>query len=340
MDRVLHAMAVFTRVAQMGSFTAAADVLGITAASVSTLMGQLEARLKVTLIQRSTRSMRLTSEGVQYLEHCNRVLGDIEDMERLLNGAGDFPRGRLAVDINQEVAQIILPSILAFRARYPEVDLRIGIGGDYEGLIGNAVDCAIVVGNLADSSLRCRQLGSLQAVTVASPDYLERRGVPRSIDALRNHDVVHYTSRRFGTPRPLRFASDGNETSLKVPESVCVNDAETVMRYVVAGGGIAQVSESAAARYLGSGQLVEVLAGNRPAAPPVSVLFANRRHMLMSVRVFIDWVDLQLRQSLYHREAPRTHTADLENATCPDWQAVRAASIERVPRQQSARSSA
>ncbi|MGF6553043.1 LysR family transcriptional regulator [Paraburkholderia youngii] len=336
MDRVLHAMSVFTRVAQMGSFTAAADVLGITAASVSTLMRQLEARLKVTLIQRSTRSMRLTNEGVQYLDHCNRVLGEIEDMERLLNGAGDFARGCLAVDINQEVAQIILPSILEFRGRYPEVDLRIGIGGDYEGLIGNAVDCAIVVGNLSDSSLHCRQLGSLQAVTVASPDYLKRRGVPYSVDALRHHDVVHYTSKRFGTPRPLRFALDGNETSLKMPEKVCVNDAETVMRYVVAGGGIAQVSESAAGRYLGSGQLVEVLVGNRPAPLPISVLYANRRHMLMSVRVFIDWVDLQLRQNVCLREAPRKYTAGLDNARCSDWEAVRAATFERTAHHQTA----
>jgi LysR family transcriptional regulator, regulator for bpeEF and oprC len=294
MDRVLHAMSVFTHVVRLGSFTAAADALGVTAASTSTLVRQLEARLNVTLLQRSTRSMRLTTEGDQYYEHCLRILGEIADMEHSLGDAGKIARGKLSVDVDQEVAPLLLPLVAEFRVRYPEVDLQIGIGGDSDGLIGNGVDCAIVVGNLSDSSLRSRRIGTYHSITVASPRYLRKMGVPHNIDALRNHDFIHFIPKRFGMARHPRFSTEHNEITLRIPERISVNDASAVINYATSGLGLAQVCRSMSASEVRCGGLVEVLQDFRPRPLPIAVLYSDRRHMPMSVRAFIDWVSSKL----------------------------------------------
>ncbi|WP_430231305.1 LysR family transcriptional regulator [Paraburkholderia tropica] len=297
MDRVLHAMSVFTHVARMGSFTAAAEALGVTAASTSTVVRQLEARLNVTLLQRSTRSMRLTTEGTQYYEHCLRVLGDIDDMERHLKGSSVIPRGRISINVAEEIAHTIVPPIGDFLAHYPTVDLRIGIEGDPLGIIDKGVDCAIVVGNLANSSLRSRTVGSCQAATVASPDYLRAHGVPRSVLDLHHHTVIHYSLKPFGSARYFRFNADGDDIQLKLVEKICVSSTQAMLNYAVDGVGVAQLCRLIAARDLSAGRLVEILDQCRPAPLPVSVLYSDRRHMPMSVRAFIDWVVLYLQRA-------------------------------------------
>ncbi|KWZ31704.1 LysR family transcriptional regulator [Burkholderia anthina] len=295
MDRTLHAMSVFSHVARLGSFTAAAEMLGISAASASTLVRRLEEHLGVTLLQRSTRCVRLTTEGEQYQEHCQRILGEIEHMQQQLSGAGKIARGRLAVDLDQEVAHSVLPLVPAFHASYPEVGLRVDVGGDADGLIANGVDCAVVVGQLADSSLRSRRVGNFHVVTVASPDYLRVRGTPADPDSLHCHDVIHYTPRRFGPAREFRYTVDGAETRLKLAERISVNDARSAVRYAVEGVGIAQVSERMVTEELAKGRLVTVLDEYGPPPLPISVLYPDRRQVPMSIRAFIDWIQAQLR---------------------------------------------
>ncbi|RQU68102.1 LysR family transcriptional regulator [Burkholderia cenocepacia] len=295
MDRTLHAMSVFSHVARLGSFTAAAEMLGISAASASTLVRRLEEHLGVTLLQRSTRCVRLTTEGAQYQEHCQRILGEIEHMQQQLSGAGKIARGRLAVDVDQEVAHSVLPFVPAFHATYPEVGLRVDVGGDADGLIANGVDCAVVVGQLADSSLRSRRVGNFHVVTVASPDYLRVRGTPADPDSLHCHDVIHYTPRRFGPAREFRYTVDGAESRLRLAERICVNDVRSAVRYAVEGVGIAQVSERMVADELAAGTLVVILDEYAPPPLPISVLYPDRRQVPMSIRAFIDWIQAQLR---------------------------------------------
>ncbi|HDR8964299.1 TPA: LysR family transcriptional regulator [Burkholderia vietnamiensis] len=308
MDRTLHAMSVFSQVARLGSFTAAAEMLGISAASASTLVRRLEEHLGATLLQRSTRCVRLTTEGEQYQEHCQRILGEIELMQQQLSGAGKIARGRLAVDLDQEVAHSVLPFLPVFRANHPEVGLRVDVGGDADGLIANGVDCAVVVGQLADSSLRSRRVGHFHAVTVASPDYLKARGTPVDPDSLHCHDVIHYTPRRFGPVREFRYTVDGAETRLKLAERISVNDVRSAVRYAVEGVGIAQVSERMVAEELAKGTLVSILGEYGPPPLPISVLYPDRRQVPMSIRAFIDWMQTQLRDleiaSFDHPSAP------------------------------------
>ncbi|NUY01447.1 LysR family transcriptional regulator [Paraburkholderia youngii] len=289
MDRFLHAMSVFAYVARLGTFTAAADALGVATGSVSTTIRQLESYLNVTLLQRSTRAMRLTAEGAQYYEHCIGVLGEIEAMTQTMRNTENVARGRLCVDIDREVASVLLPSISEFRTAYPDVQLKIAIGGDADGLIDNGVDCAVVVGNLSDSSLKSRHLGVFQSVTVASRDYLSRHGIPSEPESLQEHVVVHYIPKRFGNARHLRFRAEGEDVVVKMPERVCVNDAAAVLQCVIDGTGVAQVCYLMALPHLRSGRLKEVLAHRRPSPLPISGVYANHRRAPMAQRAFMDW---------------------------------------------------
>ncbi|WP_321840812.1 LysR family transcriptional regulator [Paraburkholderia bannensis] len=297
MDRTLHAMSVFSHVARTGSFTAAAETLGISAASASTLIRQLEGHLGVTLLQRSTRCVRTTTEGDEYQEHCERILGEIEEMAQHLNGSGRIARGRLSVDVDQEVADCILPLVPSFRSTYPEVGLRVDVGGEPEGLIANGVDCAVVVGNLSDSSLRIRRVGEFRAVTVASPAYLATVRPPVHPEDLNHLDVIHYSPRRFGPAREFRYSLNGAETRVRLCEKISVADARSAVRYAVEGVGIAQVCERMVAEHLATGQLVSLLDEFVPSALPISVLYADRRQIPMSIRAFIDWIQSKLQLS-------------------------------------------
>ncbi|MBU9272354.1 LysR family transcriptional regulator [Burkholderia gladioli] len=319
MDRTLQAMSVFAHIARVGSFTAAAELLGISAGSASTLVRQLEGHLGVMLLHRSTRCIRLTAEGTQYFEHCERILGEIDEMKDRLGGGGKIAKGRLAVDVDQEVAHTLLPLVPGFRAEFPDVDLRVDVGGEQDGLIANGVDCAVVVGQLADSSLRSRRVGDFHAVTVASPAYLARRGTPHGLDELHAHDVIHYTPRRFGPPREFCFGVGADEVRVKLAERICVNDARAALRYAAEGVGIAQVCRRMAAEELAAGRLVGVLEEYGPAPLPISVLYTDRRHVPMSIRAFIDWIQLQLDRGQAEPVAALSRHAIEARETSASW---------------------
>lgn len=289
-DRVLHAMTVFTHVVRLGSFTAAAESLGITAPSASTLVRQLEARLGVMLLQRSTRSMSLTDEGKQYLDHCLNILCEIREMEEHLSGASRAVRGRLSVEIDHEAGVDLLSSFADFRRLHPELELRIELGGAGERLIEHGVDCAVVIGHLPDSSLQCRRVGTYRAVTVASPAYLQQNGVPRDIGALHTHEFVHHAPKPFGAARQPRFEGAAGTQPLKLRERTLASDVHLVVDYAVRGLGIAQVGLPLVAEKIEAGDLIEVLADVRPAPLPIVAVYPQRRHMPMSLRAFVEWV--------------------------------------------------
>ncbi|RKT10315.1 LysR family transcriptional regulator [Paraburkholderia sp. RAU2J] len=289
MDRVLHAMSVFTHVVRRGSFTAAAGSLGITAASASTLVRQLEARLDVMLLQRSTRSMSLTAEGSQYYKHCVAILSEMREMEEHLSGASRLVRGRLSVEVDQEAGSVLLPTLVEFRSLHTQLDLRIEVGGEGERLIDQGIDCAIVIGHLRDSSLQCKRVGSYQAVTVASPAYLRKNGVPRQVANLHDHEFVHYAPRRSGGARHPRFNGEAGTQTLRLAERTVVGDVHTVVNYATRGLGLAQVGLPLVSRLIEAGELVELLAYARPAALPIVAIYPQRRHVPMSLRAFIEW---------------------------------------------------
>src|SRR5574343_502582 len=176
MDR-FQAMQVFTRVVDANSFTRASDMLGMPRATVTTIIQNLEALLGVRLLNRTTRRISLTPDGAAYYEHCARILGEVEETESSFREVARGPKGRLRIDVPSPIGRLVLiPRLCEFRARYPEVELVIGMGDRMVDLVREAVDCVIRAGDLQDSTLVARRIGAISLVTCATPDYLARHG--------------------------------------------------------------------------------------------------------------------------------------------------------------------
>ncbi len=290
MDR-LQAMEVFIRVVDTNSFTRAAGTLNLPRPSVTNIIKNLEAYLKVRLLQRTTRRLNLTSDGLAYYEKCVRVLAEIEEIEGSFSTTGNTPRGKLRIETSGPIGKmIIVPALDDFHSRYPEIDLTIGIGDRRVDMIEDGVDCAIRVGALLDSNMIARRLSDFHFVTVATAAYLEKFGLPRTLEALDEHVAVKYISARTSRPMELRFLVDGKEIEVKIPSTITVNDGEAHLAVGLKGLGLFQIARVLALPHLNSGTLVEVLPQWKPAAMATSLVYPQSRHPSLPLRAFISWI--------------------------------------------------
>jgi LysR family transcriptional regulator for bpeEF and oprC len=290
MDR-LQAMKVFTRVVETNSFSRAADTLDLPRASVTVIVQQLEAHLKTRLLQRTTRRLNLTPDGAAYYERCVRILADIEETESAFTTSTRGPRGKLRVDMPGAIGRlIVMPRLDEFHARYPDVELMLGFGDKPIDLIQDGVDCVIRIGTLQDSSLVARRIGVYQGVTVASPDYLERHGEPKTIEDLQRHVAVNYFWGSAGRLMDMTFVVEGETVAVKMRGSIAVNDAEAYIATGLKGVGMIQAARFMALPHLQSGELVEVLSQWKPLPLPISAVYPHNRHLSPTVRAFVDWV--------------------------------------------------
>lgn len=290
MDR-FQAMQVFTQVVDANSFTRAADHLGLPRATVTTIIQNLEALLQVRLLNRTTRRISLTPDGAAYYEHCARIIGEVEETESSFRDVARGPKGRLRIDVPSPIGRLILiPRLCEFHERYPEVELVIGMGDRMVDLVREAVDCVIRAGELQDSTLVARRIGTLKMITCAAPDYLERYGVPTCIDDLQQHRAVQYFSSRTGRDFDWDFIVDGQSMPVKMRGSVSVNDSEAYVACGLQGFGMIQPARFMVLPQLESGALVEVLPQLSPSPMPISVAYMQNRHLSPKVRAFVDWV--------------------------------------------------
>lgn len=289
MDR-FHAMKVYMAVVDARSFSRAADNLGLPRATVTTTIQNLENLLRVRLLNRTTRSVSLTPDGAAYYERCARLIGELEEMEAAFRDVAQRPQGRLRIDVPATIGRLILiPRLCDFRERYPDIELVIGMSDRPVDLVQEAVDCVIRGGELIDSSLVARRIGSISFITCAAPIYLERHGTPQTLEDLAAHQAVHYFSARTGRIIDWDYVLDGQVTNVKVAGSIAVNDAEAYMALALQGFGLVQASRFMAIPHLERGELVEVLGQWRPATLPISVLYPQNRHLSPKVRAFSDW---------------------------------------------------
>lgn len=194
MDRI-QAMHVFTRVAEAGSFVRAAETLSLPSSTVTSTIKNLEKYLQVRLLNRTTRRVSLTPEGLQYLAQCREILSLIEHSESSLTDSVRRPQGRLRVDMPGGIAQfIVMPNLKDFYRLYPDIYLMIGVSDRQVDLVQEGVDCVIRTGELTDSTLVARPLARFRWVTCASPGYLRKFGVPETPEALSQHRAIHYFS--------------------------------------------------------------------------------------------------------------------------------------------------
>ncbi len=289
MDK-LQAMATFVRVVEARSFSRAAQSLAMPRSSVTTVIKHLEAHLGTPLLRRSTRSLSLTEAGERYLAACQAILADIAAAESDVSATTQAPRGRVRVDMPGTIGRaIVVPRLIEFEARYPDIEVVLGLSDRPADLIYEGIDCAIRSGALADSTLVARPLGQLTWLTCASPKYLKRFGEPESVAALASHRVVNYLSNATGRPLDWRFRVAGKTMSVALPSRYAVNETEAYLHGGLEGLGLIQLSELAAAVYLRSGRLREVLADARCAPVPISIVYPQAR-ATAAVKTFVDWV--------------------------------------------------
>lgn len=288
MDR-FQEMQVFVRIAERQSFTRAADDLQIPRATVTNLMKRMEARLGARLLERTTRTVRLTHDGEAYYRRCVRLLADMDEAEGSFRNAA--PKGLLRVNLQGTLARhFIVPALPEFLARYPGIELYIGEDDRLVDLVREGVDCVLRAGNLQDSSMVGRRVARLEQVTVASPSYLERYGTPDSPDSLATHRAVNYISSATGNALPLEFTIDERVVEINLEAIVSVTGTDLYTGSAVAGLGLVQVPRYRVQNELAAGSLVVVLPEFPPPPMPVTVLYPQSRQLSSRVRVFAQWL--------------------------------------------------
>ena len=290
MDQILT-MRVFARVVEAGSFTKAADSLGLPKATVTKQIQHLEARLRVKLLHRTTRRVGVTPDGAAYYERAARLLNDLDELEASMGNAQSTPQGRLRVDVGSAVASLlIIPALSTFFERYPDIQLDMGVSDRPVDLIGDNVDCVIRGGELTDQSLVARRIGALPFTTVASPEYLGRFGVPQHPQELeQGHHMVSFFSPRTGRMFTDDFEKDGEQIALASKYHIAVNESNAYLAAALAGLGVAQLVTFMAEPYLASGALVQVLPDWKTPPVPIYVVYPPNRHLSAKVRSFVDW---------------------------------------------------
>lgn len=289
MDR-FDAMRLFTRVVERRSFTLAAQDLAIPRSTATDVIRQLEARLGVRLLQRTTRAVRPTLDGEAYYARCLALIDDIEDAESAFTGGR--PRGLLRIDVQGILARhFLLPTLPAFLQRYPEIELFMGEGDRLVDLVREGIDCVLRVGVPASTDMIARRVGLLREASVASADYVQRHGLPASIDALHDgHRMIGFRSSATGQILPLEFSVGGELRTIMLPSRLSVNGAESYAAAARLGLGIIQKPRYDIEAELSSGALIEILPQHPPSPSPVSLLYPRNRQLSPRVRVFIDWL--------------------------------------------------
>lgn len=291
MDR-LQAMQIFTRVAEAGSFVRAAETLSLPSSTVTSTIKNLEKYLQVRLLNRTTRRVSLTPEGVQYLAQCRDILSLIEHAESSLTNSVKRPQGRLRVDMPAGIAHfIVMPNLQDFYRRYPDIYLMIGVSDRQVDLVQEGVDCVIRTGELTNSTLVARPLGRFRWITCASPDYLREYGVPQSPDELSRHRAIHYFSGQTRRADELRFQQGSALRYVSVNGQTAVNETGLYIKMCLEGYGLAQLAENVIAEHLAQGTLVEIMADWQPPPVPVTLLYPHQRFLSPAVRAFADWID-------------------------------------------------
>jgi len=286
-----ESMTLFVRIVESGSFTRAANALDIPRATATLAIQQLEARLGVRLLERTTRQVRPTPEGEAFHQRCVHLLAELEDAEAILQPVADSPRGVLRVELHgTHASRIVLPRLGDFHSRYPSLELVITTGDRRVDLVGEGIDCALRSGEPEDSSLVARRLVTLKQVICASPAYLERMGTPSTPDALCHHHSIHFISGFNAPDKTLDLIVDGEMRTFATGGWLTVNDAESYVASALQGFGLIQLPRFRLASHLASGELMEILPEWKKPALPLYVVYPQRRQLSPRVRVFLDWV--------------------------------------------------
>lgn len=293
-------LSTFVDVAAKGSLSAAARAEGIAPAMIGRRLDALEERLGVKLLQRSTRKIALTNEGIAFLEDCQRILAELENAEAAVSERSARASGHLLISAPAGFGrQHVAPLLPSFLAEHRDVSVTLNLNDRVVDLIGEGVDVAIRIAALSDSSLIGVKLADNKRVVVASPAYIKRHGAPASLDDLARHNCLAISSE--GSQRGWTFRQSGKNVTLKVAGNMVCNDGAVLHDWALSGKGLAWRSMWEVGTAIESGQLVTLLDEFAAPGNDIYAVFAQRRHLPLRIRAFVDFLRHAYAQPNYWR---------------------------------------
>ncbi len=284
-------MQLVAKLAQLGSFTKAAEAMSLSRPQATRALQELESSLGVRLFQRTTRSVRLTAEGEQFYSKVRVILGDINEATGMFGSPGKTFGGRLRIDIPAAFAQQrFMEALREFHRDHKGIEIVMGVTDRTVNLVAEGVDCALRLGELPDSALIARPIGKATMITCAAPSYLREYGEPLSVEDLSKHHGVRFLSGQSNRALAWQFMLDGKERSFTVKASITVNESTSYVQCGIAGFGILQAPGITLDKHLASGALVEILRPFRPKPRPVTILYPSQSHLSPAVDVFVHWL--------------------------------------------------
>lgn len=288
---IVSGISVFVEVGQSNSFTAAARKLNITASGVSRAISRLETRLGIQLVNRTTRSIHLTSEGEIYFERCRQILNDLNEAELELSEYRDQPAGRLRVRLPRSFGRaVVIPELANFTNRFPKISLDIRLMSGVVDSIGQGIDVGMQLGKPHDARLIAKQLCPVQYVLCAAPEYLEKHGVPKTISDLASHRCLTYIQPFTSTYREWTLMEDGKPISFKAMGIVNIDDVLGVLDAAISGAGIAYVMDFAIWKHVAEGRLRIVMPDHAFQGPSSYVVYPPDRSRSSRVRAFVEFL--------------------------------------------------
>lgn len=289
--RTIDDLQIFVRVAELCSFTQAAEQLAVTKARASTAVQQLESQLGTRLLHRTTRTVQLTQDGQAFYERCKDLLADMDELQAMFKRGAQTLAGRLRVDMPTLIAHDqIIPRLPDFLAAHPQLSIELSSTDRRVDVVREGFDCVLRVGSVLDTGLVARPLGRLRQINCASPAYLRQHGTPRTLDDLARHRLVHYVPTLGARAAGWEYVHEGRTRTVAMAGALTVNSTEAYQAACLAGLGLIQAPAAGLASLVSRKLLVEVMPRYRAPSLPVSLLYANRRNLPQRVQVFMGWL--------------------------------------------------
>jgi LysR family transcriptional regulator for bpeEF and oprC len=286
----LQGMRVFTRVAELGSFARAADLMDMSRAMASSYVAQLEKHLGTRLLHRTTRKVMVSPEGAIYLERCRRILAELQAADDEMRHARARPQGKLRVDVPVAFGRyLLMPALPAFTARYPEMALEVRFNDRIVDLAAEHIDVALRSGEVRTPDLIAKRIATSRLVTCGAPAYFARAGVPKSPADLRHHRTIGYLRSDASRPSEWKFRQGREVQKMRLSFALSFNTSEPMLISAFEGQGIVQTNDLLLGRSLTDGRLLEVLRDFCCEGPPLSVVYPRATQHLAKVRVFAEF---------------------------------------------------
>lgn len=289
MDR-FEAMKIFVRVAELQSFTKTAEILNLPKASVSNYIQDLENTVNTKLLNRTTRHVELTNEGMIFYERCKDILSDIDETESMFTSDSNI-KGKIRVDMTIGMANaLVIPLIPKFMEQHPDIEIDLSSTDRRVDLIKEGIDCVIRAGSSSDIGLVEKKLGEMVQVNCVSREYISKYGKPETLNDLVNHKLIYYSPVFGMKPHGFEYFDGEKYTEFKMNGSFTVNNTYSYFTACLSGLGIAQFPLLSAGRYFESGELVEILPEFKAKPLELNLIYPYRRRQSKRVHVFLEWL--------------------------------------------------